>query len=177
MKERPALFAACVALLALSVALLVAVLTVRFLAWRTGIEGKQIAPATGVAITQGFVSAADGGKAPCHLIRFARQGCGACARRYSKAFDQLEEAALRSGCDSVVVTPLGDSFPVGGPHVAQEISLSAVSYDFAASTPFRATPSTMLAGRDWKVLWFQVGIVSRQRAATAIARLRAYLSQ
>jgi hypothetical protein len=177
MKERPPLFTPCVAVLALSVLLVVAVLTVRVLASRARLEGSRIAPAAGVAVAQGFVSPAAASKAPCHLVRFARQSCGACARRYSKPYDQLEGAALRSGCDSFVVTPLGDDFPRDGPHVPLEISLSAVSYDFAASTPFRGTPTTLLAGRDWKVLWFQIGIVSPKRAGDAIARLRDYISK
>ncbi|HEY1217859.1 MAG: hypothetical protein ABSE42_14420 [Bryobacteraceae bacterium] len=176
MKERSPLYIPCVVLLALSVTLLIAVLAVRFLAWRGGPEGSHIAPAAGVAISQGFVSPGDAGRAPCHLVRFARKGCHWCARRFSGGYDKLEEAALRSGCDSFVVLPYSDDLPPDGPHVPQEILLSAVSYDFAASTPFRGTPSTALAGRDWKVLWYESGVVSPQRAATAIARLRVYLS-
>jgi hypothetical protein len=177
MKERPPLFIPCVALFTLSALLLVAVLTVRVLASRAGLEGKHIGAASGAAISPAFFSPADASKAPCHLVRFARQGCSACARRYSKPYDNLEVAAVRGGCDSFVVTPFGDDFPSDGPHASSEIMLRAVSYDFAASTPFRGTPYTLLAGRDWKVLWSQAGIVSPQRAADGIARLRQYLSR
>jgi hypothetical protein len=177
MKKRPPLFIPCVTVLGLSAVLVAAVLTVRVAAYRAGLEGSTIAPAAGVAISRGFVSPVEASKAPCHLVRYARQGCHWCERKFSGGYDQVEEAALRSGCDSFIVLPYSNDLPPEGPSAAREIGLSAVSYDFAASTPFRGTPSTLLAGRDGKVLWYQAGVVTPQRAAEAIARLRKYLAR
>jgi len=177
MNRRPPLFIPCVALFGVSGALVAAVLTVRLLAWRDGPEGLRIAPPTGVTISQVFVPPAEAIRPPCHLVRFARRSCHWCAPRLSGPYNGLEAEALRSGCDSFVVLPGQDDLPPDSPGAASEITLRAVSYDFAASISFSGTPSTLLADRNWKILWFQTGVLSPKRAAEAMARLQKYLNQ
>jgi len=125
------------------------------------ISGRAGITAAGKALTSGSA---------CHLVRYASTNCPYCSARYSQAWDDLERALTGKGCDAIIVSPYATDLPPGD-GVIPEQRLAAVSLQFMESTRFGSTPITLLADRDWKIIWSRVGVLDEEdyRQAVRIA--------
>ncbi|MFI5106648.1 MAG: hypothetical protein ACHP79_17130 [Terriglobales bacterium] len=99
--------------------------------------------------------------AACHLVRYASINCGYCAPKYSQAWNDLEKALTRRGCDAIIVSPYATDLPPGD-GATPEQRLAGVSLQFMKSTRFTSTPIMLLVDRDWRILWSHVGVLENR---------------
>ncbi|MGH9479132.1 MAG: hypothetical protein ACRD1A_07870 [Terriglobales bacterium] len=113
-----------------------------------------------------------GGTGSCLLLRYVSRTCAYC-RSGKTAWDMMASALGRLGCQPLGVVPDASSalapsnFGVGG-----DRQLVWLSMDWVTAWHPIATPTTLIFGRDRRILWSKVGALQASDVAGATAAVR-----
>ncbi len=134
-------------------------------------RGERLPRPTGRTLDGSEISAGEL-EQPCHLLRYASAKCSVCRQDYG-LFVEIEKALRARGCSSIQLAPSYEAF--ARPIDPLRINLAFPAVPFASGLGVVSTPTTIVAGGDWKVVWSRIGTLRPSdvdSAVRAASRLR-----
>jgi hypothetical protein len=133
-------------------------------------SGSTVGPISGITPDGIPVLDATSSEFHCHEIRYASIHCPWCEKD-QPAWEQFD-AALRSyGCDSFVLAPTVADFPKHARGSVDQKFIMAMPADVASRLDLLATPTTIVADGNWKVIWSKAGTLIQNDKKEALASL------
>jgi hypothetical protein len=132
--------------------------------------GLAIGPVAGATLTGDTVSESSINSFTCHVIRYTSIHCGWC-RRDEPFWTRFDETLRSHGCDTTTLSPSGADLAPNGVYTPNRRSFAIVPAYFIKKLDLRATPTTIVLDRNWKIVWSNLGILKSGDTEKALSSL------